>query len=150
MVVRVWSFVVLELAVGAAGYGAVIAARHLSAGFSEARGASSLRTTMVLPLEPAPLEPEVAEVKSDAVGTFLGMKDELLIERMKSAEIVKAKLNKGGSSISFHLYFSDGSAAAFKPEQINPQTVLRKEIEAFGRGTVERANEHQWLGEFTS
>jgi hypothetical protein len=129
MVVRVWSFVVLELAVGAAGYGAVIAARHLSAGFSEAHGAS--RSAMVLPLEPAPLEPEVAEVKSDAVGTFLGMKDELLIERMKSAEIVKAKLNKGGSSISFHLYFSDGSAAAFKPEQINPQTVPRKEIAAY-------------------
>jgi hypothetical protein len=123
--------VALELAVGAAGYGAVIAARHFSAGFSEAQGASTLRTTMVLPVEPAPLEPEVAEIKSDAVGTFLGMKDELLLERMKSAEIVKAKLNKGGSSISFHLYFSDGSGAAFKPEQINPQTVPRKEIAAY-------------------
>ncbi len=131
MVVRVWSFVLLELMVGAAGYGAVIAARHLSAGISEAHGASPLRSTMVLPLESAALDPEKAEVASDAVGTFLGMKDELLLERMKSAEIVKAKLNKGGSSISFHLYFSDGSAAAFKPEQINPQTVPRKEIAAY-------------------
>jgi len=129
MIVRLWSFVLIEcLAVGGAGYGVVAGARHLR---SAARGAGALQSTMVLPLEPAPLEPEVAEVKSDAVGTFLGMKDELLIERMKSAEIVKAKLNKGGSSISFHLYFADGSAAAFKPEQINPQTVPRKEIAAY-------------------
>jgi hypothetical protein len=130
MVVRVWSFVLLELAVGGLGYGAVIAARHFSAGISEAHGAAT-RSTMVLPVAPAPLEPEVADVASDTVGTFLGMKDELLIDRLKSAEIVKAKLNKGGSSISFHLYFSDGSGAAFKPEQINPQTVPRKEIAAY-------------------
>src|SRR4051794_20623370 len=106
MVVRVWSFVLLELVVGALGYGAVVAARHFSAGIAEAEGATSrgTRSSMVLPIAPAPLEPEVADVASDTVGTFLGMKDELLIERMKSAEIVKAKLNKGGSSISFHLY----------------------------------------------
>jgi hypothetical protein len=131
MVVRVWSFVLLELAVGAAGYGALIAARHLSAGFSQAHGASTMRSTMVLPVEPAPLEPQKAEIVSDIAGTFLGMKDELLLERMKASEIVKAKLNKGGSSISFHLYFPDGSGAAFKPEQINPQTVPRKEIAAY-------------------
>jgi hypothetical protein len=129
MVVRVWSFVLLELAVGGLGYGAVIAARHFSAGISEAHAVS--RSSMVLPVAPAPLVPEQADVAHDTVGTFLGMKDELLIDRLKSAEIVKAKLNKGGSSISFHLYFSDGSGAAFKPEQINPQTVPRKEIAAY-------------------
>jgi hypothetical protein len=59
------------------------------------------------------------------------MKDELLLDRMRSAEVVKAKLNKGGSSISFRLDFADGSRAAFKPEQINPQTVPRKEIAAY-------------------
>jgi hypothetical protein len=131
MVVRAWSFVLLEVAIGATGYGAVVAARHFSAGISEAHGAGVLRSTIVLPLQPAPLEPETVEVANDTVGTFLGMKDEFLLERMKSAEVVKAKLNKGGSSISFHLYFADGSAAAFKPEQINPQTVPRKEIAAY-------------------
>ncbi len=133
MVVRVWSFVLLELAVGGLGYGAVIAARHFSAGISEAHGSSqgATRSTMVLPVAPAQLEPELADVASDTVGTFLGMKDELLIDRLKSAEIVKAKLNKGGSSISFRVDFADGSRAAFKPEQINPQTVPRKEIAAY-------------------
>jgi hypothetical protein len=59
------------------------------------------------------------------------MRDEFLLERMRSAEVVRAKLNKGGSSISFRLDFADGSRAAFKPEQINPQTVPRKEIAAY-------------------
>jgi hypothetical protein len=66
------------------------------------------------------------------------MRDELLIERMRTAEIQTAKLNKGGSSISFRLDFGDGSRAAFKPEQINPQTVPRKEVAAY------RLN--RWLG----
>jgi len=59
------------------------------------------------------------------------MQDELLIDRMRTAEVVQAKLNKGGSSISFRLDFADGSRAAFKPEQINPQTVPRKEVAAY-------------------
>ena len=52
--------------------------------------------------------------------------------------MAQAKLNKGGSSISFRLDFADGSRAAFKPEQINPQTVPRKEVAAY------RIN--RWLG----
>jgi len=55
-----------------------------------------------------------------------------------ASEVVQAKLNKGGSSISFRLDFADGSRAAFKPEQINPQTVPRKEVAAY------RIN--RWLG----
>src|SRR5260370_760560 len=83
------------------------------------------------PRERAPLEPAEVRVASDAAGTFLGMKDELLLERIGSAEVVQAKINKGGSSISFRLDFSNGARAAFKPEQINPQTVPRKEIAAY-------------------
>jgi hypothetical protein len=71
------------------------------------------------------------DIASDATGTFLGMKDELLLDRMKRGEILQAKMNKGGSSISFRLDFADGSRAAFKPEQTNPQTVPRKEIAAY-------------------
>jgi hypothetical protein len=131
MVVRLWSFVLLEVAaVAAAGAGLAVAARHLSAGFSVA-GAHSLQSTMVVPVEPAPLEPAAVDVASDAAGTFLGMRDELLLDRARTAEVVQAKLNKGGSSISFRLDFADGSRAAFKPEQTNPQTVPRKEIAAY-------------------
>src|SRR5262245_31724165 len=121
MVVRLWSLLLLEAAVGAAGYGAVVAARRLHV--DRAPGAVAIGSTMILPVEPAPLEPARPELSHDVVGTFLGMKDELLMERMRHAEVVRAKLNKGGSSISFRLDFADGSRAAFKPQQINPQTV---------------------------
>jgi hypothetical protein len=129
--VRLWSFVLLEVAaVGGAGFLVVAGARAVGSGFSSA-DARSMRSTVVLPVEPAPLEPEPVDIASDAAGTFLGMNDELLMDRMRAGEIVKAKLNKGGSSISFRIDFSDGSRAAFKPEQINPQTVPRKEIAAY-------------------
>ena len=128
---RLWSFVLLEVAaVSGVGICVVAGARTVAGGISSA-DARSLRSTMLVPLVPAPLEPATLEVASDATGTFLGMRDELLIERMRSGEVVHAKLNKGGSSISFRLDFADGSRAAFKPEQINPQTVPRKEIAAY-------------------
>src|SRR5262249_38228618 len=126
-IVRLWSFVLIEVAaVSAAGVAVVAGARHVQASLSDGRG-RALRSTMLLPVEPAPLEPAAVDVASDAAGTFLGMKDELLLDRMRAAEVVKAKLNKGGSSISFRLDFADGSRAAFKPEQTWPQTVPRKE-----------------------
>lgn len=100
--------------------------------------ARTMRSTMLLPVEPQRLEPDEIEIASDAAGTFLGMKDEFLLERMQTAEVTRAKLNKGGSSISFKLDFADGSRAAFKPEQTWPQTVPRKEVAAY------RIN--RWLG----
>jgi hypothetical protein len=134
--VRLWSFVLLEcLALGGAGVGVVAGARHLQ---RAARGSGALQSTMLVPLDARRLEPEPIDVAHDATGTFLGMQDELLIDRMRTAEVAQAKLNKGGSSISFRLDFADGSRAAFKPEQINPQTVPRKEVAAY------RIN--RWLG----
>lgn len=122
------------LALGGAAAGVVAGAKHLNA----ARSGAALQSTMLVPFDPARLEPEPIDVAHEATGTFLGMQDELLIDRMRNADIVQAKLNKGGSSISFRLDFADGSRAAFKPEQINPQTVPRKEVAAY------RLN--RWLG----
>ena len=129
------SFGLLEgVVVLLAGYGVVVGTRHVRAGLAEAHGAA--QATRALPSDPISLDPSSGgemhlEVASDAAGTFLGMKDELLMERMKSGDIVQAKLNKGGSSISFRLDFADGSRCAFKPEQTNPQTVPRMEIAAY-------------------
>jgi hypothetical protein len=136
--VRLWSFVLLE---GAAVVGCacllVVGARagiHFLDGVPRADARAASPNTEMLPAEPpAPLEPEpvALPIAPDAAGTFMGMKDELLIDRMRRSDVIKAKLNKGGSSISFRLDFADGSRAAFKPEQINPQTVPRKEIAAY-------------------
>jgi hypothetical protein len=59
------------------------------------------------------------------------MSDELLLERVRTAPIVRFKLNHGGSSLSFRAEFADGSRAAWKPMQTNMQSVPRKEVAAY-------------------
>jgi hypothetical protein len=70
-------------------------------------------------------------VALESAGTFLGMSDELLLQRVRTQPIVRFKLNHGGSSLSFRIDFADGSRAAWKPAQTNGQTVPRKEIAAY-------------------
>lgn len=70
-------------------------------------------------------------VALESSGTFLGMSDELLLERVRTQPIKRFKLNHGGSSISFRIEFADGSRAAWKPQQTNSQTVPRKEVAAY-------------------
>jgi hypothetical protein len=70
-------------------------------------------------------------VALEASGTFLGMSDELLLDRVRTQPITRFKLNHGGSSISFRVDFADGSRAAWKPTQTNLQTIPRKEVAAY-------------------
>ena len=128
MVVRLWSFVLLEAA-AVSGIGLAVAGGTRS--FLLHHNDAHASSTVVLPIDPEPLDPQRIDIASDAAGTFMGMRDELLLDRMRSADVVHSKFNKGGSSISLRLEFADGSRAAFKPEQINPQTVPRKEIAAY-------------------
>lgn len=68
---------------------------------------------------------------SDTLDTFLGMSSQRLRQRMQQGQIKSIKKNRGGSSISLRIEFADGSRAAFKPLQSNPQTVPRKEAAAY-------------------
>lgn len=70
-------------------------------------------------------------VAMDTPGTFLGMSDDLLIERLRNQPISQLKLNRGGSSLSFRAQLADGSRAAWKPTQTNLQTIPRKEVAAY-------------------
>ena len=90
------------------------AARHLS-----------LRRRLDLSADDAPM------VALESAGTFLGMSDELLLERIRTQAVTRLKLNRGGSSLSFRVDFADGSRAAWKPAQTNAQTVPRKEVAAY-------------------
>ena len=74
---------------------------------------------------PAPA-PEIT-----AAGTFLGMPDEPLLDRLRRAPIRRIRLNTGGSSLSLRLQFEDGSRAAFKPRQVFAHSIPRKEIAAY-------------------
>lgn len=71
------------------------------------------------------------EVALESTGTFLGMSDELLLDRIRKQPATRLKLNHGGSSLSFRVDFADGSRAAWKPVQTNAQTVPRKEVAAY-------------------
>jgi hypothetical protein len=70
-------------------------------------------------------------VALESSGTFLGMSDEVLLERVRTQPIVRFKVNHGGSSLSFRIDFADGSRAAWKPTQTNRQTIPRKEVAAY-------------------
>lgn len=72
-----------------------------------------------------------AEPAPSAAGTFLGMSDDILIERLRTQPVARLKLNHGGSSLSFRVDFADGSRAAWKPTQTNAQTVPRREVAAY-------------------
>jgi hypothetical protein len=72
-----------------------------------------------------------SDVAGESTGTFLGMSDEILLERLGTQAVTRLKLNKGGSSLSFRVDFADGSRAAWKPAQTNAQTVPRKEVAAY-------------------
>lgn len=104
---------------------------HRGGGASSPQGAAGSDS----PALPARQELSVEEASEgaglDAGGTFLGMSDELLLERLRTQPIARMKLNRGGSSLSFRIDFADGSRAAWKPAQTNLQTVPRKEVAAY-------------------
>jgi hypothetical protein len=108
----------------AVGWGSSLVLRRL-----EARGRSD--PSALYPLRTAVAEPPEPAVVSDIAGTFLGMSDDLLLERVRTQPIARVKLNHGGSSLSFRVDFADGSRAAFKPAQTNLQTIPRKEVAAY-------------------
>jgi hypothetical protein len=45
--------------------------------------------------------------------------------------VAKVKLNRGGMTLSLRIDFDNGSRAAFKPQQTNPQSNPRREIAAY-------------------
>ncbi len=83
-----------------------------------------------------PVEREHGEVPApataqDSAGTFLGMRDDVLIARLREQPIARMRLNHGGSSLSFRVELADGTRGAFKPAQIHLQTIPRKEVAAY-------------------
>jgi hypothetical protein len=134
--VRLPGYVAAELTVAVAllGGGAV-GTRY---GVRQVRAALAARAQTAAAPTPVPLperddlsDLDDLRVSLESSGTFLGMSDELLLERVRTQPIVRFKFNHGGSSISFRVEFADGSRAAWKPTQTNTQTIPRKEIAAY-------------------
>ncbi|HJZ87402.1 MAG TPA: hypothetical protein VKN99_19645 [Polyangia bacterium] len=132
---RLGTYVALELcALGAATWGVAVGLRRAGSFLlTEARGAIS-RRSVVVARDSGPLglfNPPAPEITDQAERTFLGMSDQVLLDRLRHQPVVRIKFNHGGTSISLRLDFADGSRAAFKPAQTNPQSVPRKEVAAY-------------------
>ena len=131
---RLPGYVAIELGVAAvllAGGGA--GARY---GVRQVRSALAARAHLASSTAPLTERQDLQEigdlrVSLESSGTFMGMSDDLLLERVRTQPMVRFKLNHGGSSISFRVDFADGSRAAWKPTQTNTQTIPRKEIAAY-------------------
>lgn len=57
--------------------------------------------------------------------------DDTLLAPLGATPITKLKFNHGGTSLSLRLDFASGARAAFKPQQIHPQSDPRREIAAY-------------------
>ena len=93
--------------------------------------AEELRELSALPPRGEISSPPDPRITDEPAGTFLGMSDDLLLDRVRRQEIVRVKVNRGGSSLSFRVEFADGSRGAFKPAQTNLQSIPRKEVAAY-------------------
>jgi len=118
----------LAAGVGAAG---VYGVRHVRATLAAHSMAATAAISGPLPARDDLSNLPDLRVALESSGTFLGMSDELLLERVRTQPIVRFKFNHGGSSISFRVEFADGSRASWKPTQTNTQTIPRKEIAAY-------------------
>ncbi len=80
------------------------------------------------PDRPAPRE---AAPTPHPAPSFFGLDDEAVLRSLRSEPVVRARFNKGGSTISLRLTFGDGSQAAFKPAQTHQFSIPRKEVAAY-------------------
>ena len=129
---RLGTCIALELvcAVGAAagvwvvaGHGVELAGEYLQPEAS----AATATTGSVTRLPSARLE----------VGTPIGdttvfeQPDDQLLAPLAATPVTGIKLNHGGTSLSLRVDFASGARAAFKPQQIHPQSDPRREIAAY-------------------
>ncbi|HLL21683.1 MAG TPA: hypothetical protein VK427_06115 [Kofleriaceae bacterium] len=80
---------------------------------------------------PTPLERSTLQVTYTEPKTIFGAPDSELLAPLGEGTVTKIKLNRGGTSLSLRLDFSNGTRAAFKPEQTFPQSDPRREIAAY-------------------
>jgi hypothetical protein len=112
------------------GFGSQRAASGLIAHFRDPDAVRRLEAEAYPPRGDLSDPPDLA-ITDEPAGVFLGMADDLLLDRVRRQPIVRMKLNHGGSSLSFRIEFADGSRGAFKPAQTNLQSIPRKEVAAY-------------------
>ena len=137
---RLGTCIALELlvaagAVGGVWFGVGKVARLSGDYFAGGEAAAATATTSApLPVrEPVRIPVARLEIARPVVlpNNVFGTPDAELLAPIGITPPVKLKVNHGGTSLSLRLEFADGSRAAFKPEQIHPQSDPRREIAAY-------------------
>lgn len=80
---------------------------------------------------PTPLPRSYLHVTYVVPKNIFGVTDSELLDPLGEGAVTKVKLNRGGTSLSLRLDFSNGTRASFKPEQTFPQSDPRREIAAY-------------------
>jgi len=85
-----------------------------------------------MPESPLP-SPDLPDAGSpgNASGGFLGGNDAVLLRRVCDANIERIERNRGGSTISFRVWFEGGGRALFKPQQRAEVANFRAELAAY-------------------
>jgi hypothetical protein len=78
-----------------------------------------------------PLERSSLALAPPPLDTVFGAPDPELLAPIAATPVTRVKLNHGGTSLSLRLDFASGARAAFKPQQIHPQSDPRREIAAY-------------------
>ena len=137
--VRLGTCIVLELVVAAGAVGGVwfgvgtavrLSGEYLAGG--EAVAATSTVSAPTL-REPVRLPRAHLEIARPVVivDNVFGTADAELLAPIGLTPPIKLKVNHGGTSLSLRLEFENGTRAAFKPEQVHPQSDPRREIAAY-------------------
>jgi hypothetical protein len=139
--VRLRTCLAVELVVGlgllgGTGAGAVFAVRAAGTYLADTEAAAATAEPTRLEQPAAPLERLVAprlhvDAAAPKLGTVFPDADEKLLAPLRTAKLVRVKLNHGGTSLSMRLDFEGGGRAAFKPEQTFFQSNPRYEVAAY-------------------
>jgi hypothetical protein len=92
--------------------------------------AATTRGAQPVALEPLPAE-RLTIAAPAAAPTVFDTPDDVLLAPLGATPVTQVKLNHGGTSLSLRLDFQSGARAAFKPQQVHPQSDPRKEIAAY-------------------
>lgn len=107
------------------------AAVPVTPGASDGLALAPRATAPVAEPVPTVAAPDTGAAPAAPAWSFGGRPDDELLAPLRTATLRALKLNRGGTSLSLRLDFDNGAQAAFKPEQIHPQSNPRREIAAY-------------------
>jgi hypothetical protein len=80
---------------------------------------------------PTPAPPSTPEPAGDGSAGFLGGNDRALFRRVCDGTVERIERNRGGSTISFRVWFEGGARGLFKPQQTADVANFRAELAAY-------------------